>query len=75
MTDAPRCQASVWVRDTYRVVRGGGFRMHYQERQCRRVAVGERFCRQHQKLHDDGRAVVICRFGSHFISRKAKAHD
>lgn len=44
-----RCVALVWKKDTYRLSRGRGFKMHYTESQCsRRPAKGSEFCWQHQ---------------------------
>jgi len=51
MTDTTnRCEAAVFVRDTYR--RCGGkqqFRMHYTKKRCKRAAVSDGLCAQHMK--------------------------
>ena len=44
----PRCKEKVDVRDTYRLVRGRGFQMHYTHRDCRRKPQENGFCWQHQ---------------------------
>ena len=46
----PRCEATVYRRDTYRYTgRGpGGFEMHYTQGKCRRAAKANRLCWQHQ---------------------------
>jgi hypothetical protein len=48
---APRCQATVYVRDTYRRTGRGrsGFELHYTRRQCsRHCPEGEQYCWQHR---------------------------
>lgn len=45
-----QCDAVVWRKDTYRVARGRGFRMHYERGQCSRRATHGDLCRQHAKL-------------------------
>jgi hypothetical protein len=53
-----RCAAAIYKRDTYRVSRGHGFRMHYERKQCSRAAVsGCEFCRQHEKVKASGVSV------------------
>jgi hypothetical protein len=46
-----RCKAEVEHRDTLRVSRGSGFRMHYTTARCARLAKAGGFCTQHAKLH------------------------
>lgn len=41
------CKRSVEHRDTYRVHRGHGFRMHYTTKQCSRKAGPSGYCYQH----------------------------
>jgi len=45
-----RCRAQVWRKDTYRIVRGFGFRMHYNRGQCLRAATDSDLCAQHAKM-------------------------
>ena len=53
-----RCVALVWKKDTYRLSRGRGFKMHYTESQCsRRPVEGSEFCWQHQP---EGAAASRC---------------
>lgn len=56
MTD--QCKARVLKRDTYRVARGKGFRMHYNEERCSRKAIKDGLCKQHGK---PGTYVVLYR--------------
>jgi hypothetical protein len=44
-----QCQAIVEQRDTYRLRRGRGFRMHYIARRCRRPATYAHYCWQHRQ--------------------------
>jgi hypothetical protein len=54
-----RCAAAIYKRDTYRVSRGYGFKMHYERKRCSRAAApGYEFCRQHEKLRASGVYVV-----------------
>lgn len=51
MSEAPQCQETVRVRDTWRYSgRGrGGFSMHYRRQQCRRLTANANgYCWQHQ---------------------------
>ena len=50
MSDVQRCDAVVYKRDTYRVVRGKGFRMYYEKCQCSRRANFPPFCSQHANM-------------------------
>lgn len=62
MSDKQQCNAAVYKRDTYRVARGtkSGFRMHYDRKQCSRVALdGCEFCRQHQSASDKWGGVYL----------------
>jgi len=43
-----QCKAMVYKRDTYRLVRGRGFKMHYSMEQCKRKTKDE-YCWQHLK--------------------------
>jgi len=69
-TGRPRCQAEIYVRDTYRVARGtkAGFRMHYNREQCRRAAAdgaslsGADLCAQHRRIEDEGQVVFRARY-------------
>lgn len=47
---SPRCQVTVWKRDTYRQTGRGksGFEMHYSECQCERAAKFGNRCWQHK---------------------------
>jgi hypothetical protein len=45
-----QCCAEVEHRDTYRVSRGRGFRLHYNVERCKRKAVDGKLCRQHAKV-------------------------
>ena len=47
--EVPRCQEYVYRRDTYRLSRGHGFRMHYDRGQCERRATHGDYCWQHRK--------------------------
>lgn len=50
MTDSldARCKERVFIRDTYRYTGGKArFKMHYQERQCKRLAGPDGYCWQH----------------------------
>jgi hypothetical protein len=54
--DADKCRAEVYVRDTYRLHRGKGFKLHYTARQCRRKPFKEGYCAQHYGMkaeHED----------------------
>ena len=44
------CKAEVSTRDQLRIVRGRGFRMHYNHHQCKRKACVEGYCKQHAKM-------------------------
>jgi hypothetical protein len=46
----PQCCAAVYVRDQLRHRKGRGFVMHYDRRQCLRVATAGPYCRQHAKV-------------------------
>lgn len=46
-TPVKQRQRTIYVRDTYRLRRGYGFRMHYTEKQCSRKATHGDFCYQH----------------------------
>ena len=50
--DADHCKATVYHRDTYRRTGRGktGFELHYHRRQCKRKALANGYCRQHQNL-------------------------
>lgn len=50
MTDR-RCEHFWRVRDTYRYTGRGksGFQMHYKQRRCKRKAMENGFCWQHQE--------------------------
>lgn len=60
--DLARCDAIVWIRDTYRRTGRGpsGFEMHYNERPCARkvLARDQWFCWQHQQKVKTGRQVL-----------------
>jgi hypothetical protein len=46
-----KCLAMVYKKDTYRVSRGRGFKMHYTRCQCsRKPIVGSEYCAQHAKM-------------------------
>jgi hypothetical protein len=62
-----RCNTYVYVRDTYRVSRGHGFRLHYNRRQCSRLANGGDLCWQHARLERRGWSVIRV--------RRLAAHD
>lgn len=49
-----RCAAAIWKRDTYRVSRGNGFRMHYNRQRCSRAATHGEHCAQHAKIAAQG---------------------
>lgn len=48
----PRCEATVFRRDTYRRTGRGkhGFELHYTEGQCKRPANAHGYCWQHQYM-------------------------
>ena len=52
LSEAERCKATIWKRDTYRYTGRGksGFEMHYNERRCSRSAVTNGYCKQHAEL-------------------------
>ncbi len=52
MTDSDRCKAIVYHRDTYRYTGRGktGFGLHYCQKQCKRKALADGYCYQHQRL-------------------------
>lgn len=54
-----RCQAAIYVRDTYRVSRRPGpqFRMHYEKKQCSRAALAGGLCAQHAQMAGEHRNV------------------
>ena len=44
------CKAEISERDQLRIVRGHGFKMHYNHRQCARKACVDGYCKQHAKM-------------------------
>jgi len=50
--DDDRCKAIVYHRDMYRYTGRGktGFEMHYRQKQCKRKALDNGYCYQHQRL-------------------------
>lgn len=50
MKPEERCEAIVYHRDCYRYTGRGpsGFEMHYKKDRCKRRAVNDGFCKQHQ---------------------------
>lgn len=54
-----RCQAVIYVRDTYRRTGRGrsGFEMHYNRQQCSRAAREGGLCYQHAAQAVSGRSV------------------
>jgi hypothetical protein len=52
------CEAVVYKRDTYRISRGRGFRMHYTRGRCSRAAATDGLCTQHHRLQLAGRHVA-----------------
>ena len=62
MPEPIKCKAMVYVRDTYRVSRGSGARVHYEHRRCKRDACEDGLCRQHKKMAQDGLRIEETRF-------------
>lgn len=48
--DKARCKYTVWKRDTLRLHRGRGLKMHYRSEQCSRTATVEKWCWQHVRM-------------------------
>ena len=47
-----KCKEYVYVRDTYRYTGGRHrFKMHYERKQCSRLARVDGYCRQHASIH------------------------
>lgn len=55
-----QCEAAVWRRDTYRLKRGYGFRLHYNHGKCKRQAKRDGLCEQHAKQAEEG--INVLRF-------------
>jgi hypothetical protein len=52
------CDAKVYVRDEYRLVRGSGFAMHYSAKRCSHPATADGLCTQHARMLADGRGLT-----------------